>query len=163
METNKEPWQIQYKWESTWYIREKYPILILLLVNLQSLKYKGVLRLKEDSILLQWKHRSGNRASKGSQKEETCPRVLGLSSRKDSKPLYGLLVSGRKGNQLPLFRQSLWKWHSLGGKVARHTYPGSIGDNALGFPMLRHSLDVLHGSSEKHRESDKNGGPMDGN
>ena len=25
METNKEPWQIQYKWESTWYIREKYP------------------------------------------------------------------------------------------------------------------------------------------
>ena len=114
--------------------------------------------------LLQWKHRSGNRASKGSQKEEACPWVLGLSSRKDSKPLYGLLVSGRKGNQLPLFRQSLWKWHSLGGKVVtRHTYPGSIGDNALGFPMLRHSLDVLHGSSEKHRESDKNGGPMDGN
>ena len=115
-------------------------------------------------ILLQWKHRSRNRASKGFQKEEACPRALGLSSRKDSKPLYGLVVSGRKGNQLLLFRQSLWKWHSLGGKVVTwHTYPDGIGGNALGFPMPQHRLDDLRGSSEKHRESDKSGGLMDGN
>lgn len=115
-------------------------------------------------ILLQWKHRSGNRASKGSQKEEACPPALGLSSRKDSKPLYGLVVSGRKENKLPLFRQSLWKWHSLGGKVVtRHAYPDGIGGNALGFPMPQHRQDDLHGSSEKHKESDKSGGLMDGN
>ena len=115
-------------------------------------------------ILLQWKHRSRNRASKGFQKEEACPRALGLSSRKDSKPLYGLVVSGRKENQLPLFRQSLWKWHSLGGKVVtRHAYPDGIEGNALGFPMPQHRLDDLRGSSEKHRESDKSGGLMDGN
>lgn len=115
-------------------------------------------------ILLQWKHRSRNRASKGSQKEEACPRALGLSSRKDSKPLYGLVVSGRKGNQLLLFRQSLWKWHSLGGKVVtRQAYPDGIEGNALGFPMPQHRLDDLRGSSEKHRESDKSGGLMDGN
>ena len=115
-------------------------------------------------ILLQWKHRSRNRASKGFQKEEACPPALGLSSRKDSKPLYGLVVSGRKGNQLLLFRQSLWKWQSLGGKVVtRHAYPDGIEGNALGFPMPQHRLDDLRGSSEKHRESDKSGGLMDGN
>lgn len=115
-------------------------------------------------ILLQWKHRSRNRASKGFQKEEACPPALGLSSRKDSNPLYGLVVSGRKENQLPLFRQSLWKWHSLGGKVVtRQAYPDGIEGNALGFPMPQHRLDDLRGSSEKHRESDKSGGLMDGN
>ena len=67
-------------------------------------------------------------------------------------------------------------WWSLGGKETSshclgracgndialeekllHGMP-THGDNALGFPMLRHNLDDLH---EKHIKSDKNGGPME--
>lgn len=78
-------------------------------VNLQTLDYKGVLRLREDSIL-QWKQKTGNRVSSGSQEKGSLPPVLGLSSVKNSKPLYRLVVSKRKADLAPILRQSLGKW-----------------------------------------------------